>query len=203
LGIDLAIANVEPPKQDSVLVGDLGARLQVIYLEIRRDSSTTLLGKAQWLWLEGELSKPANLRLILSRLPVLADKVGWGAFPAERQRLFSLIAKTQATGVVFISEALDGGAIYREGRGVPAAMFELSASASMLADPDFPDLDPNRLGSLARSPTFGLIDIDWTHRTAQLALHALDGQTLEPVASVPLTTTHPSVLALAVTVPGG
>jgi alkaline phosphatase D len=35
-----------------------------------------MLGEDQWAWLEGELRKPANLRLIASGTRVLAEKIG-------------------------------------------------------------------------------------------------------------------------------
>jgi alkaline phosphatase D len=55
---------------------------------------------------EGELRKPANLRLIASGTRVLAEKIGqeeWASFPGDRRRLFGLIGKTAANGVIFVS----------------------------------------------------------------------------------------------------
>lgn len=70
------------------------------------DPAATLLGAEQWVWLEAALSQPADLRLIVSSVQVLADehqREGWGNFPRERKRLFDLIRATRAEGVIFLS----------------------------------------------------------------------------------------------------
>ncbi|MEM7363591.1 MAG: alkaline phosphatase D family protein [Pseudomonadota bacterium] len=66
----------------------------------------TLLGQAQWRWLERELGKPADLRVIASGVQVLNAYHGdehWALFPHERERLFELIRSTSAKGVVLLS----------------------------------------------------------------------------------------------------
>ena len=67
------------------------------------DPSKTMLGRAQWSWLREELSKPADVRLVVSSIQVIADGHGkerWGNFPRERDRLYELIAETRASGVI-------------------------------------------------------------------------------------------------------
>ena len=56
----------------------------------------TLLGDAQWKWLEEQLQVPANLRIIASSIQTLAFEKGmenWGNVPHEQQRLFELLKK--------------------------------------------------------------------------------------------------------------
>lgn len=70
------------------------------------DPDATVLGEAQWSWLEKQLRVPAELRLIGSGVQVIADEHGsemWGNFPRERERLFRLIRDTKAQGVVILS----------------------------------------------------------------------------------------------------
>jgi len=67
-----------------------------------------MLGEAQWRWLEEQLRVPAQVRIIGAGIQVVADEHGsetWGNFPRERQRLFRLIRKTKATGVVIMPRA--------------------------------------------------------------------------------------------------
>ena len=55
------------------------------------------------------LKEPAELRIIASSVQVISEDHGfekWANFPHERQRLFQLIAKTRAQGVIFISDRL-------------------------------------------------------------------------------------------------
>jgi alkaline phosphatase D len=70
------------------------------------DPAATLLGEDQWRWLEACLRQPADLRLLVSSIQVVADDhrfEKWGNFPHERRRLFKLIRETKAAGVLILS----------------------------------------------------------------------------------------------------
>lgn len=119
---------------DAKIVGPAGQRVQIILLDtryfrgstIRDDRSkeekedlgivgnylpnvapdVTLLGSEQWDWLEFQLRKPAEIRLIASSTQIIADEKGmdeWGNFPLERLRLFDLIENARASGVILLS----------------------------------------------------------------------------------------------------
>jgi alkaline phosphatase D len=65
-----------------------------------------MLDEDQWAWLEGDLRKPANLRLIASGTRVLAEKTvkeEWASFPGDPRRVLGLIGKTAANGVMFVN----------------------------------------------------------------------------------------------------
>ena len=67
------------------------------------DRSVTMLGPAQWAWLSDQLSRPAELRLLISSIQVLAQDHGWERWmtlPHERTKLFNLIRSTGAEGVL-------------------------------------------------------------------------------------------------------
>lgn len=116
----------------SLVQGPPGKRVQIILLDVRyfrsplkvgfkpgepgdgyrgkylpnTDADATLLGEAQWSWLEKQLKVPAELRIIGTGLQVIPDEHGsemWGNFPRDRQRLFRLIRDTRASGVVLLS----------------------------------------------------------------------------------------------------
>ena len=66
----------------------------------------TLLGKEQWKWLEEELQKPADVRIIGSGTQVGIEYNGyeaWANFPNEQLKFLNLIKKTKANGILFIS----------------------------------------------------------------------------------------------------
>ena len=92
--------------------GPPGQRVQVIVLDTRSfrsrilrdtvrlpgdggytpdpDPAKTMLGAAQWQWLEAQLRQPAEVRLLVSSIQVLAEGhrwERWGNLPAERERL--------------------------------------------------------------------------------------------------------------------
>jgi alkaline phosphatase D len=73
---------------------------------VNPDVNASLLGEAQWHWLEGELKKDVDARVIATSIQLLPEFSGWESwanFPLERQRMLSLLDKYQAEPVVFIS----------------------------------------------------------------------------------------------------
>lgn len=89
-----------------------GTRLQFLMLDCRyhREDPETggdVLGERQWRWLGERLQEPADWRIIVSGFQVLLDRDAgsetWDKFPAARLRLFDLIRRTRAEGVVFLT----------------------------------------------------------------------------------------------------
>jgi len=63
-------------------------------LQPTQDKSATILGSEQWLWLESELKKPADLKILVSSIQVIAEFTGWEAwanYPLERTKLFNML----------------------------------------------------------------------------------------------------------------
>lgn len=70
------------------------------------ESDSTFLGPAQWQWLESELQKEADIRVIGSSTQFGIEFNGyeaWANFPHEQTHFLELIKTTKANGVVFIS----------------------------------------------------------------------------------------------------
>ena len=66
----------------------------------------TMLGAEQWRWLEDQLKQPAELRLLISSIQLIADEhphEKWANLPLERDRLYKLLRDTKVTGVVVLS----------------------------------------------------------------------------------------------------
>ena len=142
------------------------------------DPSRTMLGEAQWRWLEERLREPADLRLLVSSIQVLAEGHGWerwGNFPLERQRLFDLIARTRARGVVLLSGDRHIGALYRETRGTPYPLLEMTSSGMTHAWSEAAEAGANRLGALLGELHFGLVEVDWESRAVTLSLRDAAG----------------------------
>ena len=63
------------------------------------DESTTILGAAQWVWLEKVLQEPAELRIVVSSIQFAPEAHGgecWANFPHEQKRLLSLLKGQKA-----------------------------------------------------------------------------------------------------------
>ncbi|MFK7771600.1 MAG: alkaline phosphatase D family protein [Saprospiraceae bacterium] len=70
------------------------------------NSDSTFLGKKQWAWLDQELQKPADVRIIGSSTQFGIEYNGyeaWVNYPHEQKRFLDLIKKNKANGVLFIS----------------------------------------------------------------------------------------------------
>lgn len=183
------------------VVGPPGRRVQVILLDTRwfksawrptdqrnapgRErfvadfgSDKTMLGEPQWEWLATQLRQPADARLLLSGVQVIADGHGWeswGLFPMELRRLYRLITVTRANGVVLLSGDRHVGAIYREARATPYPLYELTSSGITHPWRDAQEAGPNRLGALFTELHYGTVEIDWEARNLQLHLKDLTG----------------------------
>ena len=128
----------------------------------------SMLGDAQWAWLESELQKPADIRFIISSIQLVAYEhgyEGWGMFPLERQRFYDLIADTKAEGVVVLSGdrhltevSVDNGEL---GASVPYPIWDLTSSG--MTDPIKPVEEKNtfRKGAVYRGSHFATVDIEW------------------------------------------
>jgi alkaline phosphatase D len=143
------------------------------------DPTKTMLGEAQWAWLVDRLREPAEVRLIVSSIQVLAEGHGWerwGNFPRERQRLYDLIRGTEARGVVFLSGDRHIGGLYRETSGTPYPLIEITSSGLNQVFAANREPGPNRLGAVYGAANFGTIDFDWWQGTLTLSLRNEAGE---------------------------
>ena len=189
------------------LLGPPGRRVQVILLDERwfrsswkrtdqRDApgkeryvpddsaDKTMLGEDQWRWLEAQLRQPADVRLIVSGVQVVADGHGWerwGNFPRERERLYRLIGSTGAQGVLLLSGDRHFGALYRESLLTPYPLYEMTSSGMTHPWRDAAEAGPNRLGELFTEYHYGSVDIDWEAAALSLAIRDIDGKSRRAV----------------------
>jgi alkaline phosphatase D len=152
------------------------------------DPAQTMLGEKQWAWLERELAKPAELRLIASSVQVLPTEHGWEAWavlPLERQRLLRLLEDSEASGVLLLSGDRHMAELSVLEVGVSYPLYEFTSSSLNLAFGGPPDgvREPNRLrvAGPVYAANYGVVRIDWEFpggpRVA-LSSHAVDGAPL-------------------------
>jgi alkaline phosphatase D len=178
--------------------GPPGKRVQVILLDGRyhrsrldrdmvnggyrplRDPEATMLGEAQWKWLEQRLGEPAEVRVICSGIQVVSEdqpNEKWANLPLERERLFKLIGRTGAAGVIFLSGDRHHGEISaapaEAGAGYP--LYDVTSSG--MNCPHKPWREPNRhrVGELLCTDNFGVIEIDWSKPDPVVSLVIRDG----------------------------
>jgi alkaline phosphatase D len=191
---------------DAKLLGPEGRRLQIILLDTKYfrskplrdprpreerlalgvvgnfaaldDPTATLLGKAQWAWLETQLRQPADLRLICSSTQIIPDEKGmdeWGNFAHERRRLFDLIRSIRASEVLFLSGNVHFAEISRADDG-PYPIHEFTSSGLTHVNLQY-SAAPNRarVAGPCEEVQFGLIEIDWgSGSSPELTLSAIN-----------------------------
>jgi alkaline phosphatase D len=170
----------------SYTYGPAGKQIKVILLDVRyhRDpigSNGTMLGAAQWRWLENELrGSTAQIHVIASGIQVIAEDhrfEKWSNFPRERERLFRMIGELRVPGVIFLSgdrhiaelsEIEDGPANY--------PLYDLTSSGlthtwSLGAQEE---RNRHRAGKMVIALNYGIMDVNWHASDPRITLRIHD-----------------------------
>jgi alkaline phosphatase D len=190
----------------SEIFGPSGKRVQIILLDTRYfrdrpatgenhvvpsggkyiphpDTNTTLLGSAQWQWLEEQLRQPAEVRIIGSSIQFISEFSGgeaWANFPHEKRRMLELLKSTRANGAIFVSGDRHWAELSRLDRPRDYSLYDLTSSSITQEHPrGTPTPNKYREGPTYHHPNIGLISIDWKkpHPTVLLQLLDVNGQT--------------------------
>jgi alkaline phosphatase D len=166
---------------ESYTYGPEGKQVKVILLDARyfRDTlmkqnklyipneTGTILGEAQWQWLEKELKdSKAAVHLIASGIQMIPEEhiyEKWANFPQERKRLLELISSTKAPGVILLSGDRHIAEISKYTHpSVAYPIYEVTASGLTHSATNNKG-EPNRyrVGKLINVLNFGVITIDW------------------------------------------
>lgn len=204
-----------PGVHDCVTLGPVGKRVQLILLDTRMfrsplkkdpanpkvnipnlDPDATVLGEGQWAWFERRLREPAEIRVVISSIQLVATEHGsekWENFPKERARFLELLRRTQAKGVVVISgdRHLAELSMLTPADGAPYPLYDLTTSGlnqpipqkpqpkegdakkpeTTPAAPKKPQVNRYRLHErIYTSSNFGLMRIQWDGPNPSLRL---------------------------------
>ena len=144
------------------------------------DTNMTLLGDAQWQWLEQQLQVPADFRIIASSIQMLSAEKGmenWGNVPHERQRLFTLLKKYKANQTLVISGDVHFAEVSKiDMGGYP--LYDFTSSGMTHANSKWAKAKNSfRVGKAYAQPNAGVIDIDWDDQHVALRVIDKDGGT--------------------------
>lgn len=138
--------------------------------------NATILGDEQWTWLEQELQKPADIRIIGSGSQFANSWNGyesWANFPLERQRMFNLIEKTKANGVLFISGDVHYAEISKMKPKNTYPIYDVTASG-LSSTWEFATPNKNRIAGPVMQNHFGMITFVPTATDTELILEVWD-----------------------------
>ncbi len=167
---------LKTPHLDKYKRGEARPKNIVGWYRPTKDKRRTLLGEDQWSWLEEELKKPAEVRVIVSSIQVISWEKGmecWGNMPHERERLFKLIETTEAKGAFFISGDVHFTELSMAKDEGPYPLYDLTSSG-LNQSPGrtwYTSVNSYRLpGKVYPGRNFGLIQIDGAGKDTTITL---------------------------------
>ena len=189
--------------------GEEGKRLQIIMLDTRyfrsklvplsqrsadgpydrnKDPKATILGAAQWKWLEEQLQVPADLRVVMTSIQFLPQDHRWELwenFPHERTRFLKLLRDANTGPVVFVSGDRHMGEISElktsDSLSPGFPVYELTSSGLTNAgggrkgEPNRHRVSPTNF----QSRNFGMLHIDWDKHQVRMELRDVDGKVVD------------------------
>lgn len=139
-------------------------------------SDSTLLGTKQWDWLDGELQKNADVRIIASSTQFGIEYNGyeaWANYPHERERFLQLIKKNKASGVIFISGDVHYGEISKIESPDLYPIYDVTSSG-LSSTWDFATPNVNRIEGPVMDNHFGMITIYFSDSSSTLKMEIWD-----------------------------
>jgi len=184
---------------DVHLFGPTGEKLQVILLDTRffrsplkrgekrvggswmpdDDPAKTMLGDAQWKWLEAQLRQPADVRIIASSIQFIAEDAGqetWSNLPRERQRMLDLLKTTKANNAIFISGDRHWSELSALDDVAPNRLYDFTSSSfNQLHQRGTPTKNRFRLlPKTYHKENYGVINIAWDQPTPKITFEIRD-----------------------------
>ena len=141
-----------------------------------QNPDSTYLGAEQWKWLETELQKPADLRLIGSGSQFGIEYngyEGWANFPLEQQRFLDLIKKTKANGILFLTGDVHYGEISKLTEPELYPIYDFTSSG-LSSTWHFATPNKNRIEGPIMDNHFGLLTINWGEKIPQIKMEIWD-----------------------------
>ncbi len=166
--IQLILLDVRSFRSDLLLFDKENKELQARYFypldyQPHTAADSTLLGDDQWKWLEEELKKPADLRLICSGSQFGIEFNGyeaWANFPLEQKRMLELIKSTKASGVLFLTGDVHYAEISRLETDGLYPIYDITSSG-ITSTWSFATPNKNRIEGPVMDNHFGLLTIEW------------------------------------------
>lgn len=143
------------------------------------DPDATMLGDVQWKWLEEQLKKPAELRLLVSSIQVVSDEhpfEKWMTIPKERERLYALLNSTGANGVMVLSGDRHLADVSVETKAIGYPLYDVTSSGFNQATKNWRAPEPNskRVAGMPYGDNFGFISIDWAGDDPRVSVQIRD-----------------------------
>ena len=140
------------------------------------EPDATILGNAQWTWLENELKSDFDFLFIFSSIQIIAKDhrfEKWSNFPIERAKLFELLEKFNDKTILFSGDRHRAG-IYRKN-----GIIELTSSSMNKPGSSFSETDSYLIGKTYPQENYGVLEI--LENTIHIKIKDIKGKTLNSI----------------------
>jgi alkaline phosphatase D len=123
-------------------------------------TTPTLLGEKQWQWLQEELQKPADIRIIASSIQVLSNLHGWeswGNFPQERTRLLKLLETSEGKPLILSGDRHLSEISRIQTKTGP--LYDLTSSPLLSYTRPTKEKNPNRVGKAINTNNYATLEV--------------------------------------------
>jgi len=158
---------------------------------IPNENPIPVLGEEQWRWLELELDKPADLRILVSSIQFHNEKhrfEKWANFPKEKQRMLDLLKFKNIKGLIILSGDRHIGEFHLIKEKNLPPIYEITSSP-LNREINFPIVEPfhpDRLGNFFQESNFGILRFTPKEKDLEISmeLHFRTGLILKNVVSL-------------------
>jgi len=140
------------------------------------ESDATILGNAQWTWLENELKSDFDFLFIFSSIQIIAKDhrfEKWSNFPNERAKLFELLEQFNDKTILFSGDRHRAG-IYRKN-----GIIEVTSSSMNKPGSSFNETDSYLIGKTYPQENYGVLEI--LENTIHIKIKDIKGKTLNSI----------------------
>ena len=140
------------------------------------EPDATILGNAQWTWLENELKSDFDFLLIFSSIQIIAKDhrfEKWSNFPNERAKLFELLEQFNDKTILFSGDRHRAG-IYRKN-----GIIEVTSSSMNKPGSSFSETDSYLIGKTYPEENYGVLEI--LENTIHIKIKDIKGNTLNSI----------------------
>ena len=140
------------------------------------EPDATILGNAQWTWLENELKSDFDFLFIFSSIQIIAKDhrfEKWSNFPIERAKLFELLEQFNDKTILFSGDRHRAG-IYRKN-----GIIEVTSSSMNKPGSSFNETDSYLIGKTYPQENYGVLEI--LENTIHIKIKDIKGNTLNSI----------------------
>ena len=140
------------------------------------EPDATILGNAQWTWLENELKSDFDFLFVFSSIQIIAKDhrfEKWSNFPNERAKLFELLEQFNDKTILFSGDRHRAG-IYRKN-----GIIEVTSSSMNKPGSSFSETDSYLIGKTYPQENYGVLEI--LENTIHIKIKDIKGNTLNSI----------------------